>query len=199
MPSTCSNSPQQFGQPRFPVQVHPVVGRVLRHDDQFADAIGRQLPASCHHLLDRLGGVLAAHLGNRAERAQPIAAFGDLQVGEMAGRDSQSIGVGQSADRGRPEDGPLLPLIPDQPIGDPRDFLTTEDAHQLVDLRPTFQQFLLLPFGQTPRHDDAARPPLPLQPNISSIAANDSSRAASMNPHVFTTTKSAPSGSCTSW
>ena len=96
MPSTCSSSPQQLGQPRLAVQVHAVVGGVLGDDDQLAHAVGRQLLGLGDHFFDRLGGVLAAHLGDRAERAQPVAAFGDLEIGEMPRRDPQPVAIGRA-------------------------------------------------------------------------------------------------------
>ena len=94
---------QQLHQPRFAVQVHAVVGRVLGDDHQFAHAVGRQLAGLGDDLFDRLGGVLAAHLRDRAERAEPVAALGDLQVREMPRRDPQPGGVGQRMGRRRVE------------------------------------------------------------------------------------------------
>ena len=63
---------QQLGQTRFAVQVHPVVGRVLGHDDQLADTLLSQLFRFGDYVLNRFGGVLASHLGDRAECAKSI-------------------------------------------------------------------------------------------------------------------------------
>ena len=127
---------EQLGQPRLAVQVHAVVGRVLGDDDQLADAVGRQLAGFGDDFFDRLGGVLAAHLGDRAERAEPVAAFGDLQEGEVPRRDPQPGRVGQRLRRRRVEDGPLFVEPADQPVGDLGDLLAAEDADQVVDPGP---------------------------------------------------------------
>ena len=67
---------------------------------QLAHAVGRQLAGFGEHFFDRLGGVLAAHLGNRAERTQPVAAFGDLQKGEVPRRDPQPAAIATAASMG---------------------------------------------------------------------------------------------------
>ena len=66
----------------------------------------------------------------------------------------------------------------------------------MVDPGTVVEQLLLLPLGQAAGDDHAADLALLASArSISSIAANDSSRARSMNPQVLTTTKSAPVGS----
>ena len=66
---------QQLGQPHPAVQVQAVIGRVLGDDDQLAHAVGGQFAGLAQHFLDRLGDVLAAHAGDGAEGAKPVAAL----------------------------------------------------------------------------------------------------------------------------
>ena len=141
----------------------PVVGRVLGHDHQLAHAVGRQLAGFGHDVFHRLGGVLAAHLRNRAERAQPVAAFGDLQKGEVPRRDPQPVAIVQRPRRGRLKHRPLLVQPADQPIGHLGHLLAAEDAHQVVDLGQRLQQLFLLALGQAAGDDHAADVPLALQ------------------------------------
>ena len=84
MPSTCSSSRSSSTSRDLAVEVHAVIGRVLGDDVQLADAVGGQFAGLGDHHLDRLGGVLAAHLRDRAERARPVAAFGDFEIGVSA-------------------------------------------------------------------------------------------------------------------
>ena len=184
---------QQLDQPRLAVQVHAVVGRVLGDDDQLAHAVGGQLAGLGDDFFDRLGGVLAAHLGDRAERAQPVAAFGDLQKREVPRRDPQPGRVGQRMRRRRLEHGPLLGEPAEQPVGDLGDLLAAEDADEVIDLRAARRA--ATPSAARPGSRTRSRPaarPCRFSSSISSIAANDSCRAASMKPQVLTTTKSAP-------
>ncbi len=101
--------------------------------------------------------MLAAHPRDRAERAQPVAAFGDLEEREVPRRDPQPGRVGQRVRRRRVEHGPLLSKSAQQPVGDLRNFLATEDADQVVDPGPSFEQRFTLPLGQAAGHDDAAQ------------------------------------------
>ena len=113
MPSTRSSSRSSSASRDPAVEVEAVVGRVLGDDDQLADAVGGQLAGLADDFLDRLGDVLAAHAGDGAEGAEPVAAFGDLQIGVVPRRDAQAGGVFQRADRGGAEERSLLgdPLL----------------------------------------------------------------------------------------
>ncbi len=182
-----------------PYRSDPVVGRILGHHDQLAHAVVGQLAGFGDDLFQRLAGMFAAHLGDGAEGAQAVTAFGDLQVREVARRDAQAAAIGQCANRGRAKDRALFGEVSHQPIRHLGDVLATKDADQRVDLGPFGQQGFLLPLGQASRDNHAVRLPGAFElATSSSIAAYDSVRACSMNPHVFTTTKSVPSGSATS-
>ena len=74
---------EQLGEPGPAVEVDAVIGHVLGDEVQLADAVGGQLAGLLDDLLDRLGDVLAAHVGDRAEGAEPVAPLGDLEVGEV--------------------------------------------------------------------------------------------------------------------
>ena len=123
--------------------------------------------ASRDDLLDRLGDVLAAHLGDRAEGAEPVAAFGDLQVGEVPRRDPQPGRVVLGLDGRGAEDGPLLVQPAHEPVGDLGDLLAAEDADDLIDLGDLLQQHLPLPLGQAAGDDH----PLDLPPLASARAS----------------------------
>ena len=66
---------QELRESRFAVKIHPVVGRILSNDNQFANAFGSQLLSFRNHVFHWLGGMLAAHLWNRAKRTKAIATF----------------------------------------------------------------------------------------------------------------------------
>ena len=137
MPSMLVQLAQQLRQPHLAVEVEAVVGRVLGHDDQLADAVGGQLAGLAQHFLDRLGDVLAAHAGDGAEGAEPVAAFGDLQIGVMARRDAQPGGVLLGSHRGGAEEAALL--VPPAALWRARsttcgDLLAAEDADDVIDL-----------------------------------------------------------------
>ncbi len=148
---------QKFAQARLLIKIHPVVSRILGHHDQFAHAVGGQLLSFRHHGFDRFAGMLAAHLGNGTESAKPVASLGDFQVGEVPWRDTQAIGIREGTQRGRLEDKSLFLHVAQQSVGHLRHLLAAKHSHQRVDLRTLFQQLLLLPLGQTPRHDDPPR------------------------------------------
>ena len=163
MPSTSSSCLQQFGQPRLAEQVDAVVGRILGDDNQLAYAVGRELPRLGQHHLGRLRRVLAAHLGNRTEGAQPVAALGNFQVREVPRRDPQPIGIGQRANGGGPKNLLLFDDIAHQSVGHPSHFVATEHADQMIDARPLGEQVFLLPLGQTARNDDTLDLPAAFQ------------------------------------
>ena len=106
---------------------------------------------------DRLGGMLAAHFGNGAEGAEPIAAFGDFQIGEVARRDAQARAIGKRLGRRRLKNAALFVEPADQTIGDFRDLLAAEDADDVIDLGTFFQQRFFFALRQAAGDDDAAR------------------------------------------
>ena len=163
MPTTSSSLHSKSVSRGSTVQVHAVVRRVLGDDDQLAYAVGRELLGLGDDFLDRLGGVLAAHLRNRTERAEPIAALGNLQVREVLRRDPQTVAVGQCTNRRGSEHGPLLVEVPDQAVGDAGDLFAAEDADEVVDAGTVFEQLLFLSLGQAAGDDHAARAALLLE------------------------------------
>ncbi len=153
---------EQLGQPGPAVEVDAVIGHVLRHEDELADAVGGQLLGLLDDPLDRLGDVLAPHEGDCAERAEAIAALGDLQIGEVPRRDPQPGAVVLRLDRCRPEHLTLLVQAAQQPGGNLGDLLAAEDADDMVDLGELFEQPLALPLGQAAGDNDPLDVPPPL-------------------------------------
>ena len=145
---------EQFGQPRPAVEIDAVIGHVLRDQDQLADAVAGQLAGLFDHALDRLGHMLAPHVGDGTEGAEPVASFGDLQVGQVPGRDPQPRAVVLGLHRRRAEDRALLVQPAQDPLGDARDLLAAEDADDLVHLGELLEQDILLPLGQAAGDDD---------------------------------------------
>ncbi len=197
-PSTFSSSPQQLSEARLAVAVQTVIGRVLRDDDEFADSVGDQLAGLGDNLFHRLGEVLAAHFRDCAKRAEPIAAFGDFEECEMPRRDSESRCIRQRVDRRRIEYHPLLLQPAEQTIGNFGDMLAAEHAHKLIDIWSRFEQRFLLPFRQAARNNDAANFAAAFEVEHFVNRGKRFGAGGSMNPHVFTTAKSAFFGSSTS-
>ena len=144
---------EQLGQAGAAVEVDPVIGHVLGDEVQLADAVGGQFAGLLDDLLDRLGDVLAAHVRDRAEGAEPVAPLGDLEIGQMLGGDPEPGPVVLGLDGGGAEDGPLLVEVAHDPVGDLGDLLAAEDADDLVDLGHLLQEHLALPLGQAPGDD----------------------------------------------
>ncbi len=153
---------EQLGQPGPPVQVHAVIGHVLGDQVQLADAVGGEFAGLLDDALDRLGDVLAPHVGDRAEGAEAVAPLGHLEVGQMFGGDPEPGPVVLRLDRGGPEDGPLLVEVAHDPVGDLGDLLAAEDADDLVDLGHLVQEHLALAFGQAAGDDHPLDLPEPL-------------------------------------
>ncbi len=144
---------EQLGQPGPAIEVDPVVGHVLRDQDQLADAVAGQFLGLGDDHLDRLGHMLAAHVRDRAKRAEPVAAFRNLKIGKMSGRDPHPRPVFLSQDRGWPEQGPLFRKPAEQPVGHAGDLLPAEHTDHVVDLGKLLDQRLFRPLGQAPGDD----------------------------------------------
>ena len=154
---------EQFHEPGLAVEVHAVIGRVLRDDHQLLHAVGGEFAGLADHLLDRLGGVLAPHLRDRAEGAGAVAALGDLEVGHVPRRDPHAARVVESAGGRGAKDAPLVAEAADEPFGCTGDLVPREDADHGIDPRQFGEQRLLLPLGQAAGHDHAPRTAGPLQ------------------------------------
>ncbi len=154
---------QQFGQARLAIEIHAVVGRVLSHDHEFAHSVGRQLAGLGEHFFHGLGRVLAAHLGNRAKRAKPVATLGNFQIREMPRSDSQTIAIGKRPDRRRLKYQPLFVESVDESIGDFGHLLSAKHADQVVDVRAAVEQGLLFALGEATGNDHAAGAAAPLE------------------------------------
>ena len=154
---------EQFHEPGLAVEVHAVVGRVLRDDHQLFHAVGGEFAGLADHLLDRLGGMLAPHLRDRAEGAGAIAALGDLEVGHVPRRDPHPARVVEGAGGGGAKDAPLVAKAADEPFGRAGDLVPREDADHGIHSGQFGEQRLLLPLGETAGHDHAAGAARPLQ------------------------------------
>ena len=86
MPSISIELAEQPGQRRAFASVAAVKGRVLGDQDYLANTALGQRPGFTHDRLDRAAAVMATQRRDDAERAFVIAAFGDLDVGEMSRR-----------------------------------------------------------------------------------------------------------------
>src|SRR6266481_7488899 len=69
-------------------QIHPVIGRVLANQVDFADAFAHQSANFGENRFRKSAAMLAAHLWNYAKTARVIAAFGNFYVSEMRRRKS---------------------------------------------------------------------------------------------------------------
>ena len=67
---------QQLGQLGFARQIEAVVGGDLADQHQLLHPLGRELLRLGHDAFDRAGALIAAQVGNDAERAAVVAALG---------------------------------------------------------------------------------------------------------------------------
>ena len=123
---------------------------------ELADAVAGELACFLDHALDRLGHVLAAHVGNRAEGAKPVAPFGDLEVGEVPRRDAQPGAIVLGLHGRGSKKRALFAQAAQKAIGNLGDLFAAEDADHLVNLGKLLQQHVLLPFRQAAGDDHAA-------------------------------------------
>ena len=90
-----------------------------------------------------------------------IAAFRDLQIGEVSGSDSQPCAVVLRLNRRRPEQPPLLGKPAQQPVGDPNDLFAAEDADDIIDIGKPFEQRVFLALGEATGDDHSLDVPQP--------------------------------------
>ena len=188
---------EQLGQTRPAVEIDAVIRHVLGDQDQLADAVTGQLAGLVDHLLDGLGDVLAPHVGNRTEGTQAVASFGDLEVGEVAGRDPQPRAVVLGLHGRGAEERALLAQAHPGCGRIPGRFPPGRRRRPPGRLRETGRA--RASFCRSARQPATTTPltvPARLRSSISSITPHDSCRAVSMNPQVLTMTRSAsvPSG-----
>src|SRR5262245_57625870 len=98
--------------------------------------------------------MLAAHAGDSAEGAGPVAALTDLQVRKVPRCDAQPGRVLQGPNRGRAEETSLFVLLLNSAVNNLRDFLAAENADDLINVRHLFEEQVLLPLGKAARDDD---------------------------------------------
>ncbi len=99
----------KFGHPRLDRTTLPESGaipdvdavgaRVLRDHQQFPDAGDEEPLGFRHHFAERPRHEVAAHRGDDAERAAVVAAFGDLEVGVVRGRELDPLGGDEIGER----------------------------------------------------------------------------------------------------
>lgn len=76
---------EQLAELPLAVQVEPVIGRVLRDDDQLPGSSGRELFRLGDQSVHRDRYVPAPDQRDRAVAAPAVAAFRDFQIGVMPG------------------------------------------------------------------------------------------------------------------
>ena len=148
---------EQLDEADLAVQIEAVIRRVLCDEVQFAHAVFGEFLRFGNDHLDRLGDVLAAHHGDRTERAGSVAAFADLEVRKVIGRHSQPGTVVEGLDWSRSEQMPLFALATEQVIGHAVDLITPENADDVVDLGNLLQQRRAESLREASRHDHALR------------------------------------------
>ncbi len=148
---------QQLDQPDLAVEVEPVIGGVLRDDIQFAHAVSRQLTGLGHDHLDRFRDVLAAHLGDRTERAGAVATFRDFEIRVVPRRDPQPGAIVQGGDRRRPKQLALLAGSANQVVGHAVDLVAAENSDDVIDLGQLVEQCRAKPLRQTAGDNHAPR------------------------------------------
>ncbi len=88
MPVDVVQRAQQLRQRAALTAVDAVERGVLRDQQQLLHALRGELVGFLDDRVDRPAAVVAAHLGDDAERALVVAAFGNLHVRVVAGRDA---------------------------------------------------------------------------------------------------------------
>ena len=91
--------------------------------------------------------MLASHGRDGAERAGPVAAFGNLQVRKVPRRDSQPSRVVQRFDWCRAKQFSLLACSANQSVGHSVNFVSAEHADDVVDFGHLFQERAADTFG----------------------------------------------------
>ncbi len=138
-------------------EIASVGERILRDQDGLLDPAPREPVDLRHDVGERPAPMLAAELGDRAERATHIAALGDLhvRVGHPAGEQPRGLRVVQIAGGRRAHPG-LAPVGLVHEIHDAVQLRGPEDG---VDLGNLGLDLAAVPLGQTARHDESPRPP----------------------------------------
>ena len=146
---------EEFGEHDLAVEVHAVIGGVLSDDDQFLDAVSCQFFGFLDDHFHWLGDVLATHLGDGAEGAGSVAAFGDFEVGVVLWGHAAAGSVVHRLDGSGTEERALFALIADHAISDLDDFVSSEDADDVVDIGNLFEKLRAHALSQTARNDDS--------------------------------------------
>jgi hypothetical protein len=159
--------------------VDAVGGGVLGDHQQLLDAGVDEVLGLAHHVADRAADEIAAQGRDDAEGAAVVAAFGDLEVGVVVGRELDALGR-QQVDEGVVGLGQVL-------------------VHLLHDLLGGVGPVTASTCGWAAMTTSSLAPrqpvtmTLPFSARASPMASRDSSTAASMKPQVLITTRSEPS------
>ncbi len=153
---------EQVAQAGPAVEVDTVICHILSNQDQLPHAVCRELLGLGNDHLDRFGDMLAAHERDGTERTVAVAAFRNLEIGEVPGCDSEPGPVILGLDWRGPEEPTLLRKPAQQPVGDPDNFFATEDSHDVVDIGKPFEQCVFLAFCEATGDHDSLHVPQPL-------------------------------------
>ena len=152
---------QQFVRSRQTVpdaQILAVGGSVLSYQGQFPDPLSEQPPSLADDRLEMTAPEAAAQLRNDAERARMVAAFVDLDVGEVPGRGAsprRQVVIQVIVPRSRWSHGPGTLAV----IDDGLDLASAENG---IDIGDLCLEFPPVPFHQAARDDQPAGVPRPL-------------------------------------
>ena len=132
--------------------------------------------------IDLLTCLPRASAGWRAVRAEPVAAFADLEVGEVPRRDAEAGGVFECPHRRRREEIEVFPdprgLRPFSAVHRFGDLLAAENAEDAVDAGHLFEQgFAWLRSARQPATTTEPILPCDFNSSISRMTASDSRRS----------------------
>ena len=148
-----AQGPQQLGQLGLAVEVEAVVGGDLADQHQLLHPLGGQLLGLGHDRFDRARALVAAQLGNDAEGAAVVAAFGHLEVGHglAGGAVAGQVFIAHEDGGGAHLVHPLARL---DPLQHRHDVLVIARAHDRLGFGQGIEQFLLEVLGQAASNNE---------------------------------------------
>ncbi len=145
---------QELCELRLAVEIAPVLRRVLRDEDDLADALRGEMRDLIADILDGAAAVGAADVGDRAEGAAVVAALGDLHVGRIGGRrrNARRVLVVEQLVLAREHDAVPLERL----LDGLHDAVPRTCADDGVRLRHVVEELLSVALAEAARDDEAA-------------------------------------------